>query len=66
MIIINTRIRNRASDGILLIPRAMIVDIVSFELTTEDDLKYQLNFSTWITIIDDVTFSLIPLGQLKY
>ena len=65
MMITNTRIKNRANDGILLILRLMIVDIVNFELTTTGDLKYQLNFSTQKTIIDDVIFSFTNLDRLK-
>ena len=65
MMIRNTRIKNRANDGILLMLRLMIVDIVSFELRTADDLKCQLSFSTWITVIHDVTFSFIHLDQIK-
>ena len=65
MMIRNTRIKNRANNGILLMLRLMIVDIFSFELTTADDLKYQLNFSTCTTVISDVNFSFMDLDQLK-
>ena len=59
MLITRARNKNRANDGILLILRVMNDGIVSFELTTTGDLKYQLNLDTRNALVDDVTQSFI-------